>query len=599
MGIVYLAYDPYLDREVAIKVLAPHLVWEEGFVERFLREARAAARLDHPNLVTIYDVGQQDDLYYFVMEYVQGQDLTGLIRKGEAGSADTALAILNPLADAIDYAHRRKLVHRDIKPANILVDSEGKAKLTDFGIAKAAQETGLTATGGAIGTPEYMSPEQARGEEVGPATDSYSLAIVAYEMLSGQTPFGGTTPLAVLHKQIYEPPVPIRDLGASLPPGVDRVLGAALSKDPASRYESLTDFVADLARALAGETPILPAPMSAMAATATYKQRAETGTPPGTPPAKSAPSARRLPPWVLILMAVLAIAIAILVIIVIRGSTVPEPIVAPTPLVKVITATRPEEVEPSHSPAPTETLSPTSTSLPTDTPPATETIEPTKTQLPATPTASVTRPASPTATKQATAVPSTPEPTRAAASASPAPADRAVHPAPDLAEPQDGATYSGCKEQITFRWTSVGDLAEDEYYALSIDHNLGTDEIWTKKADWSIQDIDPFMDKSHNYLCSLKPTAWYVLVKRQTGASSEGQPSGPARGAVSQKRTITWAPSADPGKGGYPTPSDGYLSGQASESPVQAVGFAIVTLSAVLGIVVSRSRSGTGRSDPN
>jgi len=267
MGTVYLAYDPLLDRRVAVKVLAPHLVWEEGFVERFLREARAAARLKHPNIVTIYDVGQEGNYYYIVMEYVEGQTLSHVIKKRAALPPAEVVALLRPLADALDYAHRQGLVHRDMKPANVVVGSAGQVTLTDFGIARAAEEARLTTTGTLMGTPEYMSPEQARGEHVDHRTDLYSLGVVAYEMLSGQTPFGGTTPHGVLYKHVNEPPPSICPLQPQLPAGVEPVLARGLAKNPAERYPTATAFVAALAQVLA-DIPVkgAQAPVAAISA---------------------------------------------------------------------------------------------------------------------------------------------------------------------------------------------------------------------------------------------------------------------------------------------------------------------------------------------
>ncbi len=258
MGMVFLGYDPQLDRKVAIKVLAPHLVWEEGFVERFLREARAAARIKHPNIVTVYDVGQEQERFYFVMEYIEGRTLGEHIRQRGALPIEEVLSILHPLADALDYAHRQGLVHRDIKPGNIMVAEGLRVTLTDFGIARAAEETRLTTTGTLMGTPEYMSPEQAWGEEIGYQTDLYSLAVVAYEMLSGHVPFSGTTPHAVLYKQIHEPPPPIRQSRPELPPAVEAVLSRALDKTPDKRHGTTQAFVDALDAALAGELEVAP-----------------------------------------------------------------------------------------------------------------------------------------------------------------------------------------------------------------------------------------------------------------------------------------------------------------------------------------------------
>jgi predicted Ser/Thr protein kinase len=251
MGLVYQGYDPLLDRQVAIKVLAPHLIWEPGFVERFLREARAAARLKHTGIVTIYDVGQEGERYYIVMEYLDGRTLGQIIRQEGPLAAEKVIGVLRQLAGALDYAHQQRLVHRDVKPGNVVVNSQGHATLTDFGVARAAQETRLTTTGALIGTPQYMSPEQAQGYDVDHRTDIYSLAVVAYEMLTGRAPFGATTPHAVLHQLIYEPPPPARSLRPDLPAEADRVLGRALDKEPARRYESAGAFVQTLQGALA------------------------------------------------------------------------------------------------------------------------------------------------------------------------------------------------------------------------------------------------------------------------------------------------------------------------------------------------------------
>jgi predicted Ser/Thr protein kinase len=253
MGVVYLGYDPLLDRKVAIKVLAPHLVWEPGFIERFLREARAAARLKHTGIVTIYDVGQEANWYYIVMEYLEGQTLAQVIHGRGALPVDQTVTILRRLAEALDYAHQCGLVHRDVKPGNIIVHPSGQVTLTDFGVARAAQETRLTATGSLIGTPKYMSPEQARGEAADHRTDIYSLGVVAYELLCGQAPFESTTPHAVLYQLIYEPPPPIRSQRPELPEEVDASLAGALAKEPDARYPTAASFIDSLASALAGE----------------------------------------------------------------------------------------------------------------------------------------------------------------------------------------------------------------------------------------------------------------------------------------------------------------------------------------------------------
>jgi serine/threonine-protein kinase len=284
MGVVYHGYDPTLGRSVAVKVLAPHLVWEQQFVQRFMREARAAAQLDHPNIVTVYDVGEEGGWYYFVMQHLEGRSLSEVMLERERLPPDEALSTLRQLAAALDDAHERDVVHRDVKPANVMVDARGRVTLTDFGLVKAAQESGLTATGTVMGTPHYMSPEQAsvRGK-VGPASDRYSLAVMAYEMLCGQVPFDADSTPAILHAQVYEPPPPICPKCPNLPPAVDGVLGRALAKDPGERYSSGAAFVAALAGALETSADSAPVPLAPQALDALQKPPAHPAPRPAGP----------------------------------------------------------------------------------------------------------------------------------------------------------------------------------------------------------------------------------------------------------------------------------------------------------------------------
>ena len=252
MGTVYLGYDPLLDRDVAVKVLAPHLVWEKEFVGRFQREARAAAKLKHPNIVTIYDVGQEGGYYYFVMEYVPGQTLAARLRNREALPAKEVLAILRPLASALDYAHYQGIVHRDVKPGNVIVLESGQATLTDFGIARAMQVSRMTSTGTVVGTAEYMSPEQARALNVDARSDQYSLGIVAYQMLTAQVPFQADSTLALMYKVVHEPPPPLTRHRPDLPTGLGTVIERALTKEPGGRYPTVSASVAAMEQALTG-----------------------------------------------------------------------------------------------------------------------------------------------------------------------------------------------------------------------------------------------------------------------------------------------------------------------------------------------------------
>jgi len=317
MGAVYLGYDRPLDRWVAVKVLAPHLVWETKFVERFLREARAAAQLRHPNIVTIHDVGQERAWYYFVMAYLEGESLADVIRKQGPMSVEQVLAVLRPIASALDYAHQRGLAHRDVKPANVIVEPGGQVTLTDFGIAHAAAGTRLTATGALVGTPEYMSPEQARGSEVSARTDQYALGVVAYEMLTGRVPFQAESTPALLHKLVYEPPPPLRAARPDLPAEMEQALNRALAKEARDRYGSCGEFVTALERASQALRPVTAQPAAWGAPRPAPPMPSSTPPQPPVSPPQPRSSQRRVPGWVLglgaavVLTSVLAVAIVL------------------------------------------------------------------------------------------------------------------------------------------------------------------------------------------------------------------------------------------------------------------------------------------------
>jgi serine/threonine-protein kinase len=252
MGAVYRATDTTLERQVAIKLLPPEYAVDDTFVSRFEREARTAAKLDHPGIIPIYAVEHQDDLYYFVMKHVQGRGLDDLIP--ESGmDLDFAREILWEAAVALGHAHQRGVVHRDIKPANIMIDEEGRALITDFGISKATQAaTQLTATGEVIGTPHYMSPEQAKGITVDGRSDQYSLAMAGYHMLTGRIPFGGESLHTVIYKQVFEDPPPVRDVRSDVSEIVAETIHRALRKEPDERFPTMEEF----ASALHPERPI-------------------------------------------------------------------------------------------------------------------------------------------------------------------------------------------------------------------------------------------------------------------------------------------------------------------------------------------------------
>jgi len=250
MAEVYRAYDLTLNRTVAVKILYPQFASDADFVERFKREAQAAANLSHPNIVNVYDWGAENSTYYLVMEHLVGQNLKQIIQKKGALPPSLVVDIGRQVAAALQFAHKRNIVHRDIKPHNIIITDEGEVKVTDFGIARTLTSN-LTQTGAILGTAYYISPEQAKGEEVSPLSDIYSLGVVLYEMATGQLPFQGETPVAVALKHIQEePPLP-QKLNPAVPSSLQAVILKALARDPLLRYQSAEELRQDLAKALA------------------------------------------------------------------------------------------------------------------------------------------------------------------------------------------------------------------------------------------------------------------------------------------------------------------------------------------------------------
>ena len=241
MSTVFLATDTVLERPVAIKLLAEHLAEDEAFVARFRREALAAARLQHPNVVQVFDSGQDEGSHrhYIVMEYVDGWSCADLLREYGRLDVDQAVHIVRDACHGLDYAHRAGVVHRDVKPGNLLVSNEtGGTKLADFGIAKAAEQTRITQVGSVLGTAAYLSPEQARGEEAGPPSDIYSLGVCAYQLLAGRLPheYNSLTELAL--KQQEAPVEPIAAHRPEVPAELDSAIRLCLERDPAARYPS-------------------------------------------------------------------------------------------------------------------------------------------------------------------------------------------------------------------------------------------------------------------------------------------------------------------------------------------------------------------------
>ena len=252
MATVYKAHQPALDRFVALKVLPAHLAEDPGFRERFRAEAVTIAQLRHPNILHVFDYGAEEGLHYLVTEFVDAGTLADRI--GTPLSPDYVTGVLRPIAAALDYAHGHGVVHRDVKPSNVLLEQDGTPVLSDFGLARMLMSAlpRLTRTGAVVGTPEYMAPEQAVGEEAGAPADRYALAVIAYELLTGSVPFSAETPLATLLAHAHQPlPLP-RAQNPRLTPGAESVLLKGLAKRPADRYPSATTFVDALSAALVG-----------------------------------------------------------------------------------------------------------------------------------------------------------------------------------------------------------------------------------------------------------------------------------------------------------------------------------------------------------
>jgi serine/threonine-protein kinase len=312
MADVYLASDATLGRQVAVKVLGERYARDQQFVERFLREASAAARLNHPNIVQVYDRGEGHGTYYIAMEYVHGQTLKEMVTAQGPMSSDRVVEYTRQALQALRFAHRNGVVHRDVKPHNMMVDEDGRLKITDFGIARAGGDHGLTEVGSIVGTAQYLSPDQARGETVTAASDLYSVGVTMFELLTGRVPFDGDSPVNIALKHVNDPIPRPSSIDPRIPTALEAVVMRAMQKDPGLRYQTAEEMLSDLDAAARGIVPADTAQITQVvqrpAAARAYEQTAPTVL----PPLERSPRRRKRWPWVLltlILLGLLAFAV--------------------------------------------------------------------------------------------------------------------------------------------------------------------------------------------------------------------------------------------------------------------------------------------------
>ena len=360
MSTVHLALDLRLERQVAVKLLAEHLADDPAFVSRFQREAQAAARLVHPNIVQVFDSGRDEhtDQYFIVMEYIEGSSGAEILRDQGWVEVDEALSIIEQACEGLHYAHRHGVVHRDVKPGNLLRAREGEVKLADFGIAKATEQSSITQVGSVLGTAAYLAPEQARGEEAGPSADLYALGVVTYQLISGRLPYEANSLTELALKQQQEEPPLLDTLVAAVRPELAAAVAIALALDPRERYKTALEMrhgLSDGARgiapgergrptrraagreaaardraALTGATSVLPgaqrpvAPTAATVATRRPRQGPPRSAPAGAPAATHTPAGRRRRSSRLLatLLVALALAVAIVAVVIL---TAPAP----------------------------------------------------------------------------------------------------------------------------------------------------------------------------------------------------------------------------------------------------------------------------------
>jgi beta-lactam-binding protein with PASTA domain/predicted Ser/Thr protein kinase len=307
MARVFRGTDRVLNRTVAIKVLSPQFADDDQFVARFRREAQAAAGLNHPNIVSVYDTGSQGDVHFIVMEYVEGRTLRDLIRQEGPLLPERAAEITEAVARGLAAAHEAGLVHRDVKPGNIMITRDGEVKVMDFGIARTTSGDTLTQTAAILGTASYLSPEQAQGESVDARSDIYSVGCVLYEMLTGRPPFTGDSPVSIAYKHVGENPIPPSRINTDIPSGLEAVVMKCMAKNPENRYRTAIELRDDLARVLQGMPPVATPILEDSTAVLTKAVGPDatavmTGPPPDEPE-------RRSRTWLVVLLVLLVLAL--------------------------------------------------------------------------------------------------------------------------------------------------------------------------------------------------------------------------------------------------------------------------------------------------
>ena len=328
MAKVFRGTDTVLGRTVAVKVLAPQFAEDEQFVARFRREAQAAAALNHPNIVSVFDTGSSGSVHYIVMEYVEGRTLREVIRAESRLLPERSVEIAEAVSRALSAAHEKGLVHRDIKPGNIMLTGDGQVKVMDFGIARATSADTVTQTAAVLGTAAYLSPEQAQGETVDARSDIYSLGVVLYEMLTGRQPFSGDSPVSVAYKHVTQDPPPPSSINPDVPESLDAVVMKSLAKNADNRYQSASEMGDDLRRAAQG-MPVAATPVLGGDTTQVIDRTSETALLTGPIEEEEYPPPRRTGRTVGIVLLILAVLIGAVVLFLLTLSGGAEPVAVP------------------------------------------------------------------------------------------------------------------------------------------------------------------------------------------------------------------------------------------------------------------------------